>query len=230
MNKSMLASYIDAIAKLPLHPSIILDTTDEQKVLQVQRLRYIAYSLFLRWFRLGEYPPDELLTTGLMHYEPFARFWDFILTLAIEVCPRSANEKIRSFESPAQVWYICLQYHSQKATESMLEGNLERKTKEKSILECFELWRQLDKIKTPFEGLMPDCLTTQLILEAREIAGREPKFDKDVYRPFIKACRRVSDYARKVSALQFGWIEANGELFMTSKHKKIPKLPKIYKK
>lgn len=226
----MLAPYIYEIAKLPARYSIILDTADQQEVLQVQQFRYQAYSLFLRWIRLGESPADELFITTMKHYEPFAKFWDSILTLAIEVYPRSADEEIRSFKSPAELWFVCLKYQSQKAAEGMLEGNLERKAKEKSILKGLELCRYLDNLKTPCEGPMPDCIITRLILEAREIAGREREFDKRAYRPFVKALRKVFNYAKRFDALQFGWIEINGQLFITGQSKKLPKLLEMYKK
>ncbi len=78
----------------------------------------------------------------------------------------------------------------------------------------------LDNLEVPLQGIMPDCLTTALICKAREIAQIEPKFDKRVYRPFIKTWKRFLRYADKHEILQIGQIQGNNQLFITGKNKK----------
>lgn len=221
----VLQYYIYAVADLPPRPPVILESENEQLVLANQQLRYTAYSLFLRWIRLGEKPEFNLFESSLQHYEPFARYWDALLTMAIEVYPRTADEVIRSYESPAQLWFTCLLHQSKIARDAMLTGDYGEKSKRKRIVSGLELCRWLDDLGESYtEQIIPDCLTTRLILIARTIARNErdksKKFDKRVYRPFIRKWRQVLNYAWKSDALQLGWIELNGRLFITSKGQK----------
>jgi hypothetical protein len=224
-NDLVLASYIYFVTELPLRPLIKLDASavpfePEQQVLIAQKNRYLAYSLFLRWIRLGETPGELLFSTPLQHYEPHARFWNSVLDLAIEVYPRSGDEVLRSFESPAELWFTCLANVSQRTHEQILIGALEHEAKKKAIVRGIEACHHLDNLEVPLQGAMPDCLTTTLICKAREIAQIEPKFDKRVYRPFIKTWKRFLRYADKHEILQIGQIQGNNQLFITGKNKK----------
>lgn len=221
----VLQHYIYEVAKLPQSPPVILESADEQRVLATQKARYVAYSLFLRWFRLGEKPDFVLFDSPLQHYEPFARYWDAVLNMAIEVYPRTDDEVIRSYESPAQLWFTCLLHQSKIANNAALTGDFGERSKRKRIVSGLELCRWLDDLGESYtEQIIPDCLTTRLILVAREIARNDPdnskKFDKRVYRPLIRKWRQVLNYAWKSDALQLGWIELNGRLFITSKNQK----------
>lgn len=225
MDKLTITHYIYAIAKLPLPPLIIFDTTADQELLQGLRFQYLACSLFLRQLRLGEFLPDELFTTEMKHHKPFARFWDSFLTLVIEVYLESTDEIIRSFRSPAELWFFCLLCRSQKFCDEMLGGNPKRRTKKNVILGGLKVCRQLDDLKIPIKGVMPNDPMIRVIAEGRAFAS-DPEFDERAYRPFIRAQRKYFTYMKGCDALQLGWIEVNGEPFITGQSKKLPQLSK----
>lgn len=238
----MLSVFIYLIAELPPHPPVTLDTVDEQLLLLHHRLRYKALSLFLRWIRLGEPQSEALLLPEVQDFEPMARFWDSVLTLATEVHPRSEDELIRAFKSPAELWFACLCLNSRDGFAQSLTGYPQPRPKKEAIRNARVQLKYLAKPEdfnkigssqrsqrvssdpTPKDATKQrcSCLTTWLIVEAAKMAATDRSFDKRFYRPWMRTFKRYVSAANERENFQLGWIDPEGQLFMTKQTRKRP--------
>lgn len=230
----MLTFFIHGITELPLYPPIALNTIPEQRLFQDHKLRYIALSLFLRWIRLGEQQSEFLLLPDIQAYEPLARFWDSLLTLATEVQPRTEDGLIRAFGSGANLWFACLAFSSRDYFAQALTGYPQPRAKKEAIknaraslnfLNQLGNFRQIElsSRKTIYGCITKQqciCLTTWLIFQAGKIAAVDAQFDARFYRPFIRAFKKVVSSANECKDLQMMWINSQGQLFTTKQSRK----------
>lgn len=237
----MLALFIYGIAELPLHPPIILNTSAEQQLLQSHQLRNKSLSLFLRWIRLGESQSEVLLLPEIQGYEPLARFFDSLLTLAIETQPRTEDGLIRAYESPAILWFSCFLLLSRDSFAQALTGYPQPKGKKEAIKNARTCWQSLNQLEffaqlnlksqrtmtSCITGQRCSCLTSWLVLQAGKIASQDPSFDRKYYRPCLRALKKVVSSANERKDLQMMYIDSDGQLFTTKQSRKRPPSRKV---
>lgn len=234
----VLATFICSIAELPLPPSSDLKlNNDEETLLLIHRLKYKALSLFLRWIRLGQPQSELLLLPQVQDYEPLARFWDSFLTLIIEFYPRTGDELIRGFGSPAVLWYSCILLLSQDSFDHALTAFPKFRFKReatKNAQDCLKLLNDLDQvIQLKFssqraESIEPvdlaknrgGTLMAWVLFQARQYATTDPNFDRKYYRPYLRAFKKVVSSGHESKNFQMLYIDSQRQLSCTSKSKK----------
>lgn len=234
----VIAAFIYSMAALPLPPSNNLKLNDdEETLLLIHRLKYKALSLFLRWIRLGEPQSELLLLPEMQGYEPLARFWDLFLDLVIEFHPRTGDELIRAFRSPAQLWFACILLISDDAFKQALTGfpTFRFKTEAtKNAQDCLKFLNDLDQLiqlelsRQRAESIEPvdpakhrgGSLMAWILLQAGQYAATDPNFDRKYYRPCLRAFKKVTSSAHESKNFQMLYIDLERQLSSTSKFKK----------
>lgn len=235
--KSLLPFFIYAIGELPLQPSVSLND-HEQKLFFAHRFRCTVISLFLRWIRLGEPQSEVLLLPEAQGYEPLARFCDSLLTLAIQVYPRTDDGFIRAFDSPAFLWASCLNALCRDGLAQALTDYPPLKPKKevikntRSSLKSFNDLRLLDESKLFSQKAASKqqsisaakhpggTLLAWVLYQAGKIAVADPDFDRDYYRPCLRQLKRVVSSANESKDFQVTWINSKRQLSSTKQFKK----------
>jgi hypothetical protein len=232
----LLPTFIYAIGEMPLQPAVTLND-DEQALLLFHRIRCKALSLFLRWIRLGEPQSELLLLPEMQAYEPFARYVDSLLTLAIEVHPRVDDGLIRSFDSPVLLWYACISLLIRDGFAQALTGYPQFRFKKEAIKNarsCLNFLYELEPLRklepskrrtTP--TLSSDVakypggeLTSWLLLQAGKIAATDTNFQKHYYYPCLRALKKIISTANESGNFQMTWIDLDRQLASTKQSKK----------
>lgn len=234
----MPAVFIYSIAELPLAPSSNLKlNNDEETLLLIHKLKYKVLSLFLRWIRLGEVPSELLLLPQVQDYEPLARFWNLFLNLVIEFYPRTEDELIRRFVSPAALWYSCIVLISQDSFDHALTAFPAFRFKReatKNARDCLNLLNDLDQLiqlklsSQRAESIEPvdpakhrgGTLMAWILLQAGQYAATDLDFDRKYYRPCLRTFKKVVSSGHESKDFQMVYIDLERQLSWTSKFKK----------
>lgn len=234
----VLPTLIYLIAELPPPPNALKLNDDEETLLLIHQVKYKALSLFLRWIRLGEVPSEELLLLPeFQGYEPLARFWDSFLDLVIEFYPRTGDELIRAFRSPAWLWYACILLASDDAFKQALTAFPTFRFKReatKNAQDCLKFLNDLDQLiqlklsSQRAESIEPvdpakhrgGTLMAWILLQAGQYAATDRDFDKDHYRPCLRAFKKVVSSGHESKDFQMVYIDLERQLSWTSKSKK----------
>ncbi|WP_041462365.1 hypothetical protein [Chroococcidiopsis thermalis] len=237
---SVITTLIYLIAELPPQPAVKLND-DEQTLFLIHQFRCKTLSLFLRWIRLGEPQSELLLLPEMQAYEPFARFINSLLTLAIQVHPRSDDGLIRSFGSPVLLWYACISLIIRDSFVQALTGYPQFRFKKEAINNARNCLKVLYELE-PFRKLEPSKrrttpilsadvakhpggeLTSWLLLQAGKIAATDTDFQKDYYYPCLRALKKIISTANESENFQMNWIDLDRQLASTKQSKK-RKLP-----
>jgi hypothetical protein len=232
------AAFIYSIAELPVPPSSDLKLNhDEETLLLIHKLKYKALSLFLRWIRIGEPQSELLLLPEIQGYEPLARFWDSFLDLVIEFHPRTEDELIRAFVSPARLWYSCILLVSDNAFKQALAAFPTFRFKReatKNARDCLKFLNDVDQLiqlklsSQRAESIEPvdpakhkgGTLMAWILLQAGQYAATDPDFDRKYYRPCLRAFKKLVSSAHENKDLQMVYIDLERQLSWTSKFKK----------
>lgn len=232
----MLALLIYGIAELPLDPPIILSTSAEQELFRIHQIRWKVLSLLLRQIRLGESPSEVMLLPEVQAHKPFARWVDSLLTLAVEIYPKTEDGLIHAFGSPANLWFAGLYFLSYNSFAQALTGYPQPRAKKEAIknartclqsLYQIELFKQLNlKSQRTTHGCVPGqrcpCLISWLLWQAGKIASQNPSFEKNYYRPCLRAFKKIVSSANECKDLQMVYIDSHGQLFTTKQSRKRP--------
>jgi len=233
----VLAFYIYQIARLPPLPPLNLND-DERTLLSIHQIKYRALSLYLRWFRLAEKPPEQLFLLPEIHpYEPLARFWDSVLDLIIELYPRTGDELIRAFNSPAELWFACILLTSDDAFKQAFTGFPAFRFKREAIKnarDCLKFLNNIGEIaqlklsSQRAESIKPvdpakhrgGSLMAWILLNAAQHAATDSEFDRKCYRPFLRASKKVVGVADRSKGMQITWIDLERQLSTTKQNRK----------
>lgn len=222
----MLANYVYRLAELPEHPGILLVTNNERQFLKGARCRYKAISLWLRHLLLGEVLAEECFLTNAKHYQPIAEFVAAEFRLAVGVHPRSANPLIRSFKSPAELWFASQVILSQQCLEDagLITGVPRIEGKRTGFKKSFQTIGRLEDLSVSYQlDTNVENLSGILLAEAQEIAKTDIDFQKDYFRPHLRVMKRTGNKIRNSTYLKSAYLLPNGEVFWAEKHTKLPK-------
>lgn len=220
----VLANYVYAIAELPEHPGILLTTNNEREIFEADRQSYRAVSMWLRHLLLGQALAEECFLTEMKHYQPKAEYIAAEFRLAVGVHPRSANPTIRSFESPAALWFAVQQSMSQQSLEdSGLTDTPLIESKRTAFDENIQAIELLENLSATYQPDDIGKLGSILLLEAQEIAKVDLDFQKDYYRPHLRVVKRTNNKIKKSKYLQYAYLLPGGELFWTELGNRLPK-------
>lgn len=222
----VLANYVYALAALPDRPGVLLTTNNEKKLFKGDRYRYKAISLWLRHLLLGQVLAEECLITDAKHYQPLAEFVAAEFRLAVGVHPRSANPLIRSFESPAELWFCSQWIMSQQNLEDsgLVTSVPKLQGKRAELNKSLQVVKRLEDLSIAYQlDTSVENLSGILLMEAQEIAKTDIDFQKDYLRPHLRVMKRTSNKLKNSKALQTGYLLPSGELFWNDKDRKLPK-------
>lgn len=235
---AVISTFIYWMAELPPAPphTLKLDSAEETLLL-IHRLKYKALSLFLRWIRIGEPQSKLLLLPEIQGYEPLARFWDSFLDLVIEFHPRTEDELIRAFGSPAVLWYACILLTSDDAFKQALTAFPAFRFKReatKNARDYLKLLNDLDQLiqlklsSQRAESIEPvdpakhrgGTLMAWILLQAGQYAATDLDFDRKYYRPCLRTFKKVVSSGHESKDFQMVYIDLERQLSWTSKFKK----------
>lgn len=224
----MLANYVYAIAELPERPGILLTTDNEKQIFMAARYCCKAISLWLRHLLLGEVLAEEAFLTDIKHYQPLAEYVAAQFKLAVGVHPRSANPLIRSFKSPADLWFASQLILSQQCLEDkgLITGIPRIEGKRAGVKENLQAVERLEDLSVSVSYQLDtkvENLSAILLLEAQEIAKTDIDFQKDYFRPHLRVMKRTANKRKNSKHLQSAYLLPDGEIFWTEKHTKLPK-------
>lgn len=222
----MLINYVYLLAELPEHPGILLVTDNEKRFLKGARCRYKAISLWLRHLLLGEVLAEEAFLTNIKHYQPIAEFIAAEFKLAVGVHPRSANPLIRSFKSPADLWFASQVILSQQCLEDtgLITGVPRIEGKRAGFKENVQAIERLEDLSVSYQRhTNVENLSAILLIEAQEIAKTDIDFQKDYFRPHLRVMKRTGNKIKNSKHLQSAYLLPDGEVLWTEKDRKLPK-------
>ncbi len=223
----MLASYVYKLAELPPQPPLILETPEQQTLLNLNRTNWQAMSLWLRYLLLGEALAEEAYLTSAINHQPRAELMAAEFRLAVGVHPRSAHPTIRSFDSPAELWFHCQYVLSYGLLESKglleqpeIKGKSERLKATKRFIDLLDDLKFTDWEEERAKG---QCLQAILITEAQDIAKVDHNFAFNYYKPFLRQFKRAVNFEKNNKNLQDTYLLSDGQLHRTEKSRKLPK-------
>lgn len=223
----VLANYVYKLAELPPQPPVILETPEQQTLLNLNKTNWQAISLWLRHLLLGEALAEEAYLTSAINYQPRAELMAAEFRLAVGVHPRSAHPTIRSFDSPAELWFYCQYVLSYGLLESRglleqpeIKGKSERLRATKRFIDLLEDLKFTDWEEERARG---QCLQAILIIEAQDIAKVDPNFAFNYYKPFLRQFKRAVNFEKNNKDLQNTYLLSDGQLYRTQKGGNLPK-------
>lgn len=222
----MLINYVYLLAELPEHPGILLTTDNEKQIFTGARHRYKAISLWLRHLLLGEVLAEKAFLTDIKHYQPIAEFVAAEFKLAVGVHPRSANPLIRSFKSPADLWFASQLILSQQCLEDdgLITGVPRIEGKRAGSKETLQVLERLENLSVSYQRhTNVENLSAILLIEAQEIAKMDIDFQKDYFRPHLRVMKRTANKIKNSKHLQSAYLLPDGEVLWTEKDRKLPK-------
>lgn len=222
----VLANYIYQLAELPPQLPFLLETQEQQAFLKNYRENWQGMSLWLRHLLLGEALAEEAYMTYTIHHLPRAELMAAEFRLAVGVHPRSVHPLIRSFESPAELWFYCqlqLSYglleHRGLFEPPIITGKTERLNGTRRFIDLLEAYKFTD-----WEEERAKSQSIHLILttEAQDIAKVDSNFDFTYYKPFLRQFKRMINAEKKNKQLQTSYLLPDGRIYRTEKNKKLP--------
>ncbi len=221
-----LANYVYQLAELPPQLPIMLETDEQQAFLSINGEIWRGMSLWLRHLLLGENLAEEAYVTSMIYHQPRAELMAAEFRLAVGVYPRSGHPIIRSFKSPAELWFCCqvqLSYglleHKGLLEPPKIKGKTERLNSTRRFIDLLESYKFTD-----WEDERATSQSCQLILatEAQDIAKVDANFDFTYYKPFLRQFKRNVNSEKNNKQLQNTYLLSSGEIFRTGKDKKLP--------
>ncbi len=219
----VLAQYVYQIANLPLLRSVSLESPEQEGLVKEARDSYQALSLWLRNILLAEDLSPEAYQGIGRYYQPYAELWAARLDLAIAVHRSTSNLAIKSYSSPAVLWYEWL---SELAQQELDDRGITGKPRivikaeqYSNISEFCSLWEEKALKPEDFDEIR--SLGGLIFAEAQVLAD-DTRFYHRYLLPFIRVWRRTSRQVRRCKYLQGVCMRPDGTSFSTAKGRKLP--------
>jgi hypothetical protein len=219
----VLAQYVYQIAELPLLPPVLFESSEEKLLIKEETNFYKALSLWLRNILLAEDLSPEAYQDEGKYYQPHAELWAARLALVIAVHRSTSNPGIKSYSSPAALWFDwILALARQELEVKGLTGLPSIPLKGEQYSQILEFCSLLEKRALKRKDFDEINLLSKLIYsEAQALAGNT-RFRVRYVAPFIKVWRRTSKEIKHCKSLQGVCLRPNGEIFYTGKSRKLP--------
>ena len=222
-----------------LPEGISFETVSEKEIIRIYRERYEGISIWLEHLAAKKPLSPDAESTNYKYFEPYARLYAAQLDLVEKVHPRSILSDL--FESPLDAWGFLIYFQCRnQLNDSGLLGKLLDERKVETCNQELELLRRCNEREITLipsdnhqANKHPISLYESpkqfLTVLASDIAQQDPDFYWHCWVPYRE---KVSKWQRKIKdckELQLVFLSPNGNLDMTGKGKKAPKLSNSHK-
>lgn len=229
-----IVSLISSFPDYHLPQDVLFETAGEKKIIKIHRDYYKGVSVWLEHLAAKkELSPDAELT-NYIYFEPCAQILAAQLDLITVVHPRSVLSDY--FESNFHAWGSFIHSHCRnqlnnsgllgypllrgKTKSSNNNSELRQEYDEREITLIPSDNHQTNKPHYSWYDSPEQCLTDM----ASTIARQDPDVDRDCWVPYNKTVSKWERKIRDCKELQLAFLLPNGNLSMTEKGKKVPKL------